>query len=80
MKKYNKKKLAKRGRPLGSRKKKRRGRPKGSKNKIITITPIIRVKLKCQRCKKHWKIRTSKTNLPLYTTKLKKNWICPICN
>jgi len=57
--------------------KKRRGRPKGSKNKVIEISPIKKVKLKCKKCKKHWQIRTD--NPEIYTPEVRKNWICPLC-
>jgi len=73
--------MAKRGRPFGSTNKKRRGRPVGSKNKLTTVTPIIRINLKCRICKKHYTgkygIRTD--NPELYTKEIKANWICPLC-
>ena len=70
---------AKRGRPLGSLKKKKRGRPKGSLNKIMNITPIIKVSVRCSRCGGHYSIRTDKNNLHLYTPEIKAKWVCPIC-
>jgi len=70
----------KRGRPLGKKNKKSRGRPKGSLNKVISITPIIKVRVRCIKCKTYYSIRTDKSDLYLYTEELKKNWVCPICS
>ena len=71
--------MAKRGRPLGKKNKKRRGRPIGSKNKIMNITPIIKVRVKCIICKRHYQVRTDKKDLHLFTSEVKKNWVCCIC-
>jgi len=58
-------------------KKRKRGRPIGSKNKLTYATPIIKVGVKCIKCKRHYRIRTD--NPELFTPEIKKAWICPIC-
>ena len=66
------------------KKKRTRGRPKGSINKQgkdYVCTYLTDIVLKCKVCKRVFIITTQKKNIDeIYTSKVKENWKCLICN
>jgi len=55
-------------------KKRKRGRPKATKSRNKTMNKL---QFKCSKCKRVVDINTH--NLELYTTKVKKDYICVFC-
>lgn len=68
---------------MGVQKKRRvlraKSTPKKPKRGKKSEDELIFVKLKCYKCKAILEVRTSRDTLPLYTSELKKRYLCMVC-